>query len=174
MKLRPLLVSLASASIAAFALIAPASAHAATAAPAAPAHHIRFEVTFTSKGTTLNTLSGDKTYGWNHLAGKTRWGSRSAHVDFLGSVNYVDGSGPFGGFITVTRSNGTKLAFSVDGLAMSGPTAGTSDTRFSGTLAVIGGSGPYTDATGIGSMSGYRKAALGSPVTLTFDLRVAA
>lgn len=168
MRFRALLASVAIAAVAFVVVPAPAQA-----APAAAARHITFEVTFTSTGTTLHTLDGGKTYGWNHLVGRTRWGSRSAHVEFLGSVNYVDGSGPFGGLVTVTRKNGTQLAFSVNGLAMSGPTAGTSDTRFSGTISVIGGSGPYAAASGIGEMTGYRKAALGSPVTLTFDLRVA-
>jgi hypothetical protein len=55
---------------------------------------------------------------------------------------------------------------------MSPPEAGTDQTRFRGTIEVLGGTGAYEGATGIGVMTGYRKAALGSPVTLTFDLNV--
>lgn len=147
-------------------LVAPAAAQAKTT------KHLVFQVTVSSTGTTLHSLPGDITYGWNHLVGPTTWGSRSAQLEFLGSVNYVDGSGPFGGLVTVTRKDGTQLAFSVDGQAMSPPTAGTEDTHFSGSVIVIGGSNNYAAATGIGTMTGFRKAALGSPVQLTFDLTV--
>ncbi len=155
-----------------------AAAALLTALPLAPAQakssvkHLTFTVIVTSTGTTLQELPGDVTYGWNHLVGPTKWGKRSAELDFLGSVDYIEGSGGFGGFITVTRSDGTKLAFRADGNAMSPPVAGTEDTHFAGSLEVIGGSGKYKGATGIGTMTGVRKAALGSPVKLTFDLRV--
>ena len=132
-----------------------------------------FPVDLVSQGTTLTTLPGDITYGWNDLQGTTKWGGKNARVRFLGSVDYVDGTGPFGGFVTITRSDGTQLALSVSGWA-STPSSepGTANATFAGTVRVIGGSGPYQGAVGTGTMSGYRKAALGSPVQLTFSVTV--
>ena len=91
---------------------------------------------------------------------------------FLGNVDYVSGTGPFGGFVTVTRADGVKIAFSVSGWSTSPETSGTANAKFRGTLTVIGGTGPYAKATGTGTMEGYRKSALGSPVELTFSVVV--
>ena len=151
------------------ALVAPAGAQAKPPSTKT----VVFSVDFTSKGTTLTTLPGGHTYGWNHLFGTTSWGKKKADVDFLGSVDYVNGTGPFGGFITVSRSDGTQLAFSVSGWATTPPAeSGTANATFAGTATIIGGSGAYEGATGTGTMTGYRKAALGSPVELTFSLTV--
>jgi hypothetical protein len=130
---------------------------------------LTFNVDLVSAGTTLTTLPGDITYGWNDLRGPTRWGRSTADMRFLGSVDYVDGTGPFGGFVTVTRADGVSIAFSVTGWATSpAKQKGTANARFRGTLTIIGGTGPYAGAKGTGTMAGYRKAALGSPVELTF------
>ena len=141
-------------------------------AQAAKSKVLVFDVDLTSSGTTLETLPGDVTYGWNDLSGPTRWGKSSAQMRFLGSVDYVSGTGPFGGFVTVTRADGVKLALSVSGWATSPETSGTANASFRGTVTVIGGTGPYAKATGTGTMEGYRKAALGSPVELTFSVVV--
>lgn len=142
-------------------------------AQAAKSKNLVFNVDLTSSGTTLETLPGEITYGWNDLRGATRWGKQDAALRFLGSVDYVNGTGPFGGFVTVTRADGVKLAFSVSGWATTPSNQeGTANATFRGTVTVIGGSGPYAGATGVGTMTGYRKAALGSPVELTFSLTV--
>lgn len=145
---------------------------AGSPAQAAKSKVLAFDVDLTSSGTTLETLPGDVTYGWNDLSGPTRWGKSSAQMRFLGSVDYVSGTGPFGGFVTVTRADGVKLALSVSGWATSPETSGTANASFRGTVTVIGGTGPYAKATGTGTMEGYRKAALGSPVELTFSVVV--
>ena len=89
------------------------------------------------------------------------------------TVRNTNGTGPFGGFVTITRADGVKLALSVTGWATSPQDQeGTSNARFRGTVTVIGGTGPYSRATGTGTMDGYRKAALGSPVELTFSVVV--
>ena len=44
--------------------------------------------------------------------------------------------------------------------------------RFTGALEVIGGTNAYARATGIGTMTGTRAAAIGSPVKLVFRLHV--
>ncbi len=142
---------------------------AGSPAQAAKTKTLTFAGDLVSAGTTLQTLPGDITYGWNDLRGPTRWGRSSAQLRFLGSVDYVSGTGPFGGFVTVTRADGTSIAFSVTGWATS-PTKeqGTANAKFRGTFTVIGGTGPYAGATGTGTMEGYRRAALCSPVELTF------
>ena len=145
---------------------------AGSPAQAAKSKVLVFDVDLTSAGTTLETLPGDVTYGWNDLQGPTRWGKSSAQMRFLGNVDYVSGTGPFGGFVTVTRADGVKIAFSVSGWSTSPETSGTANARFRGTLTVIGGTGPYAKATGTGTMEGYRKSALGSPVELTFSVVV--
>lgn len=156
------------AALAATALVALAGLTGAPA-QAAKSKTLVFDVDLTSAGTTLETLPGDITYGWNDLQGPTRWGKSSAQMRFLGNVDYVSGTGPFGGFVTVTRADGVKIAFSVSGWSTSPETSGTANATFRGTLTVIGGTGPYAKATGTGTMQGYRKAALGSPVELTFS-----
>lgn len=156
------------AALAATSLIALAGL-AAAPAQAAKSKTLVFDVDLTSAGTTLETLPGGVTYGWNDLRGPTRWGKSPAQLRFLGNVDYVNGTGPFGGFVTVTRSDGVRIAFSVSGWSTSPETSGTANATFRGTLTVIGGTGPYAKATGTGTMEGYRKAALGSPVELTFS-----
>lgn len=159
------------ATLAATALVALAGL-AGSPAQAAKSKVLVFDVDLTSAGTTLETLPGDVTYGWNDLQGPTRWGKSSAQMRFLGNVDYVSGTGPFGGFVTVTRADGVKIAFSVSGWSTSPETSGTANAKFRGTLTVIGGTGPYAKATGTGTMEGYRKSALGSPVELTFSVVV--
>ena len=138
-------------------------------AQAAKTTTLTFEVDLVSAGTTLTTLPGGVTYGWNDLQGPTRWGKSAAQLRFLGSVDYVNGTGPFGGFVTVTRADGVSIAFSVTGWSTTpAKEQGTANAKFRGTFTVIGGTGPFAKATGTGTMKGYRKAALGSPVELTF------
>ena len=84
----------------------------------------------------------------------------------------MDGTGPFGGFVTVTRSDGTKLGLSVVGYATAPSGAKPAKTKFRGSVTVIAGSGPYAHARGTGTVSGFRKAALGSPVKLTFTVTI--
>ena len=154
-------------------LTAAALIGAAPAQAKATTKNLTFAVDLTSSGTVLENLPGDITYGWNDLRGPTRWGKQDASMRFLGSVDYVSGTGPFGGLITITRADGVKLGLSVSGWATSpSEDAGTANAKFHGTVTVIGGSGPYAGATGVGTMRGFRKAALGSPVTLTFSLTV--
>lgn len=164
---RRLVATLAAASLVALGGLVGAPAHAAKS------KNLVFDVDLVSAGTTLETLPGEVTYGWNDLRGPTRWGKKDAALRFLGSVDYVNGTGPFGGFVTVTRADGVKLAFSVSGWATTpADQEGTANATFRGTVTVIGGTGPYARATGTGTMEGFRKAALGSPVELTFSVTV--
>jgi hypothetical protein len=132
---------------------------------------IVFLTEFVSEETTLNTIPGGFTYGWNYLTSGTKIAGKPGKVQFLGVVNYKDGSGPFGGFVTVTLDNGSVLGLAVDGqgLSLSKGTS-TADARFSGSVKVISGSGDFKGAQGIGSMTGSRASALGSPVSMKFNL----
>lgn len=143
------------------------------AAAASKAERIEWRMELRSAGTTLQQLPNGLTYGWNDLRAGTKWAGQDATVRFLGDVQYVDGSGPFNGYVTVTRADGAVLGMRVEGSALSLASGdSTADARFSGNITVIGGDGAYRGARGIGTMSGARQAALGSPVTMTFRLTV--
>ena len=132
---------------------------------------LTFTTRVVSSGTTLTTQPGGHTFGWNNLSGPTRWGNQDATVTFLGDVDYTDGSGPFNGYVTVTRADGTRLSFRTEGAALAVPeTSGATVTYFTGAVRVIQGTGAFRGAVGIGTMTGERDAALGSPVELTFRL----
>jgi len=156
------------AALAAAALLSGSPAHAASTAK-----NLTIKADLTSFGTVLDTLPGDVTYGWNDLRGSTQWGKQDASVRFLASVNYVSGTGPFSGPVTITRADGTKLALSVNAWATTpSGQSGTANATFRGTVTIIGGSGAYAGAMGTGTLKGYRKAALGSPARFTFALTV--
>lgn len=144
-----------------------------TASAAPSVTSLTFTTTMTSIETNLQTLPGGHTYGWNHFTGTTMWGNQTASIVFLGDVNYVNGSGPFGGYVTVTRADGTTLAFTTTGntLAEDQATDGIA-ARFTSVLKVIGGTIDYSRATGIGTMTGTRASAIGSPAKFVFKLSV--
>jgi len=147
-----------------------APAHAATYPPAIP---MVLKTTVTSTGTNLNTLPGGMTYGWNDLTGPTTWGKQQAAIHFQADVNYLNGAGQFSGYVTVTGANGTMLALRVEGSTLPVPlNSGATETHLAGSITVIGGTGTYANAKGIGTVVGTREAALGSPVRLTFRLTV--
>ena len=129
--------------------------------------------TLTSTDTTLQSLPRGHTYGWNSLSGTTAWGRRPAAVHFLGDVDYVDGSGPFGGYVTITRANGVRLGFRVSGSSLALPQAsGLARALFTGSLDVIEGTGPFRGAHGIGTLVGSRSSRIGEPVRMTFTLTI--
>jgi hypothetical protein len=141
----------------------------ATAAP--KGEKIIFLTEFVSEATTLNTLQGGYTYGWNYLTGATKISGKPGKVQFLGAVNYENGSGPFGGFVTVTLDNGSILGLAVDGQGLSlAQGSGNADARFSGSIKVISGSGDFKGAQGMGAMTGSRASTLGSPVVMKFNV----
>jgi hypothetical protein len=144
-----------------------------SASAASSVTSLTFTTTMTSIETNLQTLPGGHTYGWNHFTGTTTWGNQSATIVFLGDVDYVNGSGPFGGYVTVTRADGTKLAFTTKGnaLAEDKATDGIA-ARFASSLEVIGGTNAYARATGIGTMTGTRASEIGSPAKFVFKLSV--
>jgi mannose-6-phosphate isomerase-like protein (cupin superfamily) len=127
----------------------------------------------TSAMTQLTTVGPDAsaTYGWNRLTGTATDATGPVQVEMLGNVAYREGAGPFFGFVTFTFSDGSVLGTQMQGVA-------TKDangiTQFASTLGVIDGTGRYLGATGSGTFTGSRDAALGQPVDATFDLTLRA
>jgi hypothetical protein len=125
-----------------------------------------------SQSRTLHTAgAGDSVvYGWNLLTGTATLAGAPVQVEMQGNVSYVEGSGPFFGFVTYTFADGSTLGVQMQGAATA--SAGGSNTEFAATLGVVGGTGRYVHATGTGTFTGSRKAALGTTVAATFDLTI--
>ncbi len=126
-----------------------------------------------SQSRNLHTVGADGsvTYGWNQLVGTASVDGEPVGVEMLGNVDYVQGSGPLFGFVTFSFADGSTLGAQFEGTATG--TANGDETSFATTLGVIGGTGRYVSATGAGTFTGTRKAALGTAVAATFDLTVA-
>jgi len=116
-----------------------------------------------------------KSYGVNQLVGTSTVDGQSVEVELLGTVNYVDGAGPIGSFVTLTWPNGDVLGMTMEGDATQPPEAtGTTNTHFDGTLEVIGGSGAYAGTTsGTGTFVADRNAELGGQVDGTIEVTLA-
>ncbi|MFN8025713.1 MAG: cupin domain-containing protein [Acidimicrobiia bacterium] len=123
-----------------------------------------------SKLTHTVGASNEKTYGWNDLVGTATVDGQPVAVDLQGTVDYTNGSGPFGEFVTFTFADGSVLATRMQGAA----TAATDGaTTFEATMSVIGGTGKYATATGSGVFTGSRTGDLGAPVQVKFALALA-
>jgi quercetin dioxygenase-like cupin family protein len=125
-----------------------------------------------SQARTLHTVGSDGSvvYGWNQLVGDATLNGAAVGVELLGNVSYVKGSGPIFGFVTYTFADGSTLGVQMQGAATA--SAGGDETAFAATLGVLGGTGRYANATGTGTFTGSRQAALGTTVAATFDLTV--
>ena len=113
---------------------------------------------------------GELQYGQNKLEGKATVLGRPATVEILGNVEYLDGDGPFYGFLTVKWDDGSILGFNLQGRATPKPNGGTglkADGRF------LGGAGQFVDATAAARFVGGRDGAVGSPIIirLTIDVK---
>lgn len=133
-----------------------------------------FSVDTTSADRFVRTAdsAGRKLYGVNRLVGTTTVGGETVEVETLGTVNYLDGNGPIGGFLTVTFGDGSALAFTVRGTSVSDPD--TSNAVFSADLALIGGKGRYDRPFGSGRFRGERRAELGGAVRFDIEIAVSA
>jgi len=149
------------------------SATIATTAHAggAPAGHLTFSSSLTSQGKNLTTVGsrGQFVFGSNLLTGTTSVGGQSGTIQWVATVNYTDGSGPWTGLITVTTPTGT---FGLDTRGQASFEASTGTTTFKGTASVIGGTGAYVNMRGVGTETGVRTTALGGAVDFTWHLTV--
>jgi hypothetical protein len=109
---------------------------------------------------------GSIRYGLGVLSGETVLAGQPVTMEAEYALDYVEGSGPFRGYWTVTWTDGGLLAFSYQG-----STTATGDrSTIEGELDVIGGTGAYVQVTGGGSVSAVRDGPVGSPVA--YDLRL--
>jgi hypothetical protein len=149
-----------------------ATAPIADAKPAKdPVQTTKFTVTLTSRQTVLDQLGagGAITYGWNQLTGTAPSSSGDIDVELLGNVQYTDGEGPFFGFTTLTFASLAHVGFRMHGNATK-DSSGV--THLTAKLKVIGGSGALIGVRGGGSFTGTRAAQPGSPVELSFTIKL--
>jgi hypothetical protein len=134
---------------------------------------VQFSVELTSIYRVLHEVGpGNRViYGLNQFTGTTDIDGQQATVELLGSLDYVDGSGDFFGFVTIVLADGSTL-----GLRMTeGRTDAATDTTnatFSSPLLVVGGTGKYLNAGGSGTFEGERSEALGGLVDATFHVDI--
>lgn len=128
-------------------------------------------VTLTSKQTVVTQVGrgGATTYGWNQLTGTSTTPSGTTSVEFLGNVDYTNGSGRFFGFLTLKFASLSTVGFLVEGKASK---QASGITKLKAALTVIDGNAAFTGATGAGSFTGTRAAALGSPIQITIKAAV--
>ncbi len=113
---------------------------------------------------------GQQTYGVNILEGTTQINDVTVRVRNMGTVDYTEGSGDFGGFVELVWSDGTTLGMRQNGAASFDESS--EKTTFEADLEVINGSGSLSGTTGTGNWTGNRKASLGGAVVMkvTLDL----
>ncbi|MGV1080585.1 MAG: hypothetical protein ACOYD1_12170, partial [Candidatus Nanopelagicales bacterium] len=118
-----------------------AGSTSASPSPSASGTEVDFSSTLTSVYSSTDTVGADKNqvYGTNVLTGVATINNRSVRVRMLGTVDYTDGSGPLGGFLQLTWSDGTTMGMRQEGTAAFD--ADTKKTKFDATLEVINGSG---------------------------------
>ena len=144
---------------------APLATPVGTGAAGAPLH---LTTALASQTRTLLT-AGSIVYGWNRLTGTADLDGKPVSVDMLGNVNYASGNGPFFGFITFTFDDKSTLAVSMQGQAVQEPSGAS---MVAATLGIFGGTGRYDKATGTGTFTGVRPAAVGATVDSIFDIKV--
>jgi hypothetical protein len=83
-------------------------------------------------------------------------------------VLFSDGTGPSGGFLTVTDASGDELLLQLNSQA----TEQGKGAVVAGDFSVVAGTGHWAGVTGAGSGVGERGEALGAPVTWHVDLEL--
>ena len=145
----------------------------ATPPPATDAQHLHVAfVTNTGAAepgdTTFYTV-GQEQFGVGRLASIVDIGGEPVTFEVLVSLEYLDGSGPFTGFLSLFWPNGDAVACRYEGVVVRDDAG---DSRWNSILHVIDGSGSLTGATGAGTVSGFRSAALGGSVEYAVDLTI--
>jgi len=145
----------------------------ATPKPAADAQHLHLAfVTDTGAAepsdTTFYTV-GQEQFGVGRLASIVDIDGEQVTFEVLVSLEYIDGSGPFTGFLSLFWPNGDAVACRYEGVVVRDDAG---DSRWKSILHVINGSGSLTGATGVGKVSGFRSAALGGSVEYSVDLTI--
>ena len=163
---RPLFIAL---------LLAAGLASRTLAAPQPAADARRLRVSFVTNtgaaepGDTTFYTVGQEQFGVGRLASLVDIGGEQVTFEVLVALEYIDGSGPFTGFLSLYWPNGDAVACRYAGVVVR-DAAG--DSRWHSVLHVIDGRGSLTGATGVGTVSGFRSAALGGSVEYTVDLTI--
>jgi len=145
----------------------------ATPQPAADAQHLHVSfVTDTGAAepgdTTFYTV-GQEQFGVGRLASTVDIDGEQVTFEVLVSLEYIDGSGPFTGFLSLFWPNGDAVVCRYEAVVVRDDAG---DSRWSSMLHVIDGSGSLTGVTGVGTVSGFRSAVLGSSVKYSVDLTI--
>ena len=106
------------------------------------------------------------TYGNISFSGKGTLGTAPVDVALQAHVLFTDGTGPSGGYLTVTDAAGDELLLQL----VSEATAKGSGAVVEGDFTVVTGTGHWANVTGEGSGIGERGEQLGAPVTWHVDL----
>ncbi len=144
-------------------------------AAAPPSVARRLQVSFVTNtgaaepGDTTFYTVGQEQFGVGRLASLVDVNGEQVTFEVLVSLEYFDGSGPFTGFISLFWPNGDSVVCRYQGDAVRDDVG---DSRWRSIVHVIDGSGSLTGATGGGTVSGFRSAALGGSVEYSVDLTI--
>ena len=130
--------------------------------------NLQFTSDVTSNFKNLKTYTNGATDGYNQLSGTTTINGQTATVETQAVVNYVNGSGPFNGLITVTLPDSSAISMKMDGTAVLD--SGSGVTTFNANLITVGGSGSWANSSGTGTFTGTRSTALGGAVHMDVAL----
>lgn len=119
-----------------------------------------------SKGKLTESV-GSLTYGLLHRVDSHPTGA--IYVNFLASVYYHNGNGPWTGFARIQFSRTSSIVVRMSGMTT---TALSGAMSLHASLRVIAGTGTYSAATGTGVFEGTRTSVLTSPLQGVFDLHV--
>lgn len=128
---------------------------------------LRWATRWTSVERNLIQADGGMTVGWNRFTGTTTIEGEAVDGEFLGAVDYVNGSGTWSGFQKFTWADGSTLVLRLTGTAR---LESGGDTVFQFTGSVAGGTGRFSNAGGSLTGSGTRRSALGGVVDLDINL----
>lgn len=109
---------------------------------------------------------GNRSYGVTILKGKARIDRKTVKLERISTYNYLDGSGPVSGFLTMSWGKGTHIAFNVVGSS----TRVNGATQVEASLNSFEADGKWAGYTASGTMVGVRKGPIGKPVTYLFNI----
>ena len=104
----------------------------------------------------------DAQHGSAHFTGQALLDGEPVQADLTTRIEIREGDGPLQGFFKLTWPGRHTLSARFLGHARTG--------SITAALSVIGGQGPYANASGEGSVVGYHAGPIGQPIT--FDIRI--
>lgn len=144
---------------------------AAQEAPQDQALHVSF-VTNTgaaAPGDTTFFTFGNTQVGVGRLTSQVQVAGEAVTFEVMVALEYVNGSGPFSGFVSLLWPNGDAVACSYEGVVVRDASG---NSNWSTGVHVIDGSGRFKGSSGSGTVAGFRNVALGGSVQYTVDLAI--